>query len=523
MESITRKEMYLAKMSGDYSGPVPEPVTRMDYYMVYAAGAYNGPLPKPIRQQEFYWAYICGATDIVLPKPVTRIDMYLAAMCGGMLFLPEPITREEIYLAKIAKQSEAVVKSAAGKTIVLTDSMEAPFEDFRIYGHTTQDGIPTPENPVELVSAGDKRNAQIEIHGRNLFDANTLSFFGWNGTLEVTDNGIVMIAINGWMACFVDTSKYKGKEVTVSFRWRANLDESTDTVDVRKAFAVISSESGAVFPFNYTVKYSSDTVIASFEQVMVTFVADSYTGFLNWLSKEGTGLKRVIEIEDIQIQLGNKAAEYESPKTPQVLNFSTPNSFPGIPVASGGNYTDENGQQWIADYRDWQRGVDVHRIHKIIFDGFEGWAHRITSNNNNNFQIILTEEERASTTNTCGMSNYLSYKNVSWDDNIINLPKIYAYDREITVSFPPDSQFNSLDAWTNWLSEKGDFEFVYVLKTPIETPISADELATYHALHTNTPTSTIVNDEDCWMDVSYKAKPISQYSEAMMLEYRKGE
>lgn len=121
------------------------------------------------------------------------------------------------------------------------------------------------------------------------------------------------------------------------------------------------------------------------------------------------------------------------------------------------------------------------------------------------------------------MSNYLSYKNVSWDDNIINLPKIYAYDREITVSFPPDSQFNSLDAWTNWLSEKGDFEFVYVLKTPIETPISADELATYHALHTNTPTSTIVNDEDCWMDVSYKAKPISQYSEAMMLEYRKGE
>ncbi|MFQ8777220.1 MAG: hypothetical protein ACLR78_07145 [Roseburia sp.] len=29
----------------------------------------------------------------------------------------------------------------------------------------------------------------------------------------------------------------------------------------------------------------------------------------------------------------------------------TPNGLPGIPVSSGGNYTDERGQQWVADER----------------------------------------------------------------------------------------------------------------------------------------------------------------------------
>lgn len=138
VEPITKKEKYLAKISGDYSGTVPKPVTHLDYYMAFVAGAYDGLLPTPIQREERYWAYICGATDISLPEPVTRIERYLGAICGGMILLPAPITREEIYLAKIAKQSESVVKFAEGKMITLTDSLDAPFEDFHIYGHSAQ-------------------------------------------------------------------------------------------------------------------------------------------------------------------------------------------------------------------------------------------------------------------------------------------------------------------------------------------------------------------------------------------------
>lgn len=33
----------------------------------------------------------------------------------------------------------------------------------------------------------------------------------------------------------------------------------------------------------------------------------------------------------------------------QTLTLPTPNGLPGIPVTSGGNYTDQNGQQWVCD------------------------------------------------------------------------------------------------------------------------------------------------------------------------------
>lgn len=41
----------------------------------------------------------------------------------------------------------------------------------------------------------------------------------------------------------------------------------------------------------------------------------------------------------------------------QQLSIQTPNGLPGIPVDSGGNYTDASGQQWVCDEVDFERGV----------------------------------------------------------------------------------------------------------------------------------------------------------------------
>ena len=49
----------------------------------------------------------------------------------------------------------------------------------------------------------------------------------------------------------------------------------------------------------------------------------------------------------------------------QTLTLPTPNGLPGIPVTSGGNYTDQNGQQWVCDEVDLERGpalqADFHQ------------------------------------------------------------------------------------------------------------------------------------------------------------------
>ena len=52
----------------------------------------------------------------------------------------------------------------------------------------------------------------------------------------------------------------------------------------------------------------------------------------------------------------------------QSMTVATPNGLPGIPVTTGGSYTDANGQQWICDEVDFERGVYVQRIIKVVFD-----------------------------------------------------------------------------------------------------------------------------------------------------------
>lgn len=52
----------------------------------------------------------------------------------------------------------------------------------------------------------------------------------------------------------------------------------------------------------------------------------------------------------------------------QTITLQTPNGLPGIPVTSGGNYTDPGGQRWVCDEVDLERGVKVQRVDKATFD-----------------------------------------------------------------------------------------------------------------------------------------------------------
>ena len=48
----------------------------------------------------------------------------------------------------------------------------------------------------------------------------------------------------------------------------------------------------------------------------------------------------------------------------QSMTLATPNGLPGVPVTSGGNYTDATGKQWICDEIDLARGVTMHRLYE---------------------------------------------------------------------------------------------------------------------------------------------------------------
>ena len=69
----------------------------------------------------------------------------------------------------------------------------------------------------------------------------------------------------------------------------------------------------------------------------------------------------------VQLELGTTATAY-SPYREQHLTLPTPNGLPGIPVTSGGNYTDPSRQQWVCDEVDLEREMKVQRVDKAAFD-----------------------------------------------------------------------------------------------------------------------------------------------------------
>ena len=64
----------------------------------------------------------------------------------------------------------------------------------------------------------------------------------------------------------------------------------------------------------------------------------------------------------------------------QTLTLPIPTGLPGIPVTSGGNYTDPQGQQWVCDEVDLERGVKVQRVTTMVFSDSSEFFTESTSN-----------------------------------------------------------------------------------------------------------------------------------------------
>lgn len=212
---------------------------------------------------------------------------------------------------------------------------------------------------------------------------------------------------------------------------------------------------------------------------------------------------------------GSIAVDVAGPSAANGMTVATPNGLPGLPVSSGGNYTDANGQQWICDEVDFARGVYVQRVKQIVLKGTEGFTASWTA------------------FNSCVAFNYpaadkLYTDDKTWADVMCNiLPKIKGHDYTHTdnvfgvggLSFSitfkilkadlgtvAATSADALGDWKSYLAEKYSVGmpvvFAYAIK-PIETPLSSEELAAYAALHTYRKKTTVSNDAGAYMELEY--------------------
>lgn len=178
----------------------------------------------------------------------------------------------------------------------------------------------------------------------------------------------------------------------------------------------------------------------------------------------------------------------------QSLTIFTPNGLPGIPVESGGNFTDADGQQWICDVVDFGKNVLIQNVGKTVFDSNTVWG------KNTNFQYYTKLDSK-------------KYKDYCADCLCSNVPAagpnknpsifINSYgDIRLSVTLEDDT-VEGIKKFMN-----GAVLYA-ILATPIITPISPEELAAYRALNTYDGTTVVSTNEDiAGLKVKYVAKAI---------------
>ena len=100
-------------------------------------------------------------------------------------------------LQKNLSGNKGDIKSKNGESsYTITDAVDFPVLGLNLYGKSTQDGVPSPDNPVDIVSVGDSGSINIKSCGKNL-----LNYDAWkttnvsSGTAIFENNGITITAI----------------------------------------------------------------------------------------------------------------------------------------------------------------------------------------------------------------------------------------------------------------------------------------------------------------------------------------
>lgn len=173
-----------------------------------------------------------------------------------------------------------------------------------------------------------------------------------------------------------------------------------------------------------------------------------------------------------------------------------------IPVASGGNVTID-GQQWVCDEVDLERGVKVQRVKSVDISSLDKsfWVFRndidanVSATRYSNKAVIV--DFRASAP---AMSNILPV-GVGNDVNTFRLVATPLYLYQFNLD---SSKFPTVKSWVEYL-EANTVLIIYALATPIETPLTPAEIAAFSAFTTYYPVTIVENNYNTWMKATYKS------------------
>lgn len=352
------------------------------------------------------------------------------------------------YLAPVIKQT------VSGEAIWVDDAAEMPVIGLNVYGKSTQADTPSPDNPQEIVGID---NPTIDVYGKNILNIDSNVSFTKILSLPT------YIPAGSYILSF--SSETHDGDKQPHFRFYDNkvwveIVGAESSIEV----TLTSPESMIYIYANGTSNANSEGVNATIQNLM--------------LSREG--------------------GSYESYKN--LSSLSIQYTLSGIKVPGEGNYVDAEGNQWICDEIDFERGVYIKRIGSTTFDGSDD---------------ELWEYDTSKLAFRCKISDDILRLNVPDNESRV-LNTHYKYDfgvwndvvtpRGYVVNFDVISIRNlSIDTVTSFreLLSTSPVTVRYILSNPIETPLSDEELLAYKALYSNYGNTVILNASNAGMKVTY--------------------
>ena len=359
----------------------------------------------------------------------------------------------------IIVKSGATVNNLIFKPM-LTKDTTATYADFEPY--TGGISSPNPDYPQEIKSVV---NPTVKVCGKNLLNLNSYK--------ENVKNGITITPIfnNEELQYLILNGTFKTAEWAVI--WIGTLNPGT---------------------YTFSTQNSNVKILRNWSEQNNTFtVTDENSVYRIAINSSNMGES----VKDVkiypQLELGSTPSTYE-PYHEQTVTL--PYTLNAIPVESGGNVT-INGQQYIADYVDVERGKLVRMVDTIHpktardMSAYAGIKKNVT-----NYRVNTGNTDKKGV-----LSNMLLLNRGLWTADVSGVCILEYNNVDFSLSYEKlgiNSSANSEQreiALKTWL-ENNDLMFMYIRRTSNKIDLTPEEVQAFKALATYYPVTNIsVNSE----------------------------
>ena len=351
--------------------------------------------------------------------------------------------------ARYAPIESAIRPTANGNPAVCEDSVAWSFQGLKVYGKSAQTGTPSPENSVPIVNAGDGGSVELVITGGNICPTSKGSTNFMTNCFVVAETQYTICAKQSVATSFAIQIRDENDSIIAS----VSIDSYSAPAWATSGYATFTApKSGKVFINSFAVCEWSELAI--------------YPGALN----------------------SRQYNAYQS----QSLTVSTPSGLPGIPVESGGNFTDVDGQRLVCDVKDYVTREYTQNCYGVVFDGSEdeNWMREEGTDLGYRYYLALSTSCLSSDSENVNSLN--SVFKLGASGSTYSTPYVYTISgNNIYVSL---SGSETLAEFRDFLSMH-PMQLLAVMTTPIVAPIPAEELAAYRALQTYAGTTVVSTTE----------------------------